>query len=206
MNILLIDPPFYRFFNYYNRYFPLGLSYLSSTLKKAGHQVTIYDADCNKNAKGMDYTRLPEKYRTYLQELKNPENPIIQEISETLAKYQPDVVGVTVMTPKAASAFTIASLVKKYNKDCFVVFGGPHATLKSEEILNNTRDVDFVVNGEGEVALLELINTLQATRDNCSTVRGISYRQDDRIVHNATRSFIDDLDGLPFPDRELFWG
>ena len=113
MNVLLIDPPFYRFFNYYNRYFPLGLSYLSSVLKKAGHQVTVYDADCNKNSKGMDYTRLPEKYRIYLKELKNPENPIIKEISETLARYQPDVIGVTVMTPKAASAFTIAALAKK---------------------------------------------------------------------------------------------
>ncbi len=95
MKILLIDPPFYRFFNYYNRYFPLGLSYLSSTLKKAGHEVVIYDADCNKNSKGMDYTRLPEKYRIYLKELKNPENSIIQEISETFKKYQPDIIGIT---------------------------------------------------------------------------------------------------------------
>lgn len=206
MNILLIDPPFYRFFNYYNRYFPLGLSYLSSTLKKAGHQVTIYDADCNKNSKGMDYTRLPEKYLIYLKELKNPENPIIKEISEAFFKYQPDIVGITVMTPKAASAFTIASLAKKYNKDCSVVFGGPHATLKAEEILKNTRDVDFVVSGEGEVVLLELINALQMKGNNFSTIQGLSYRQGDKTVHNTIRSFIDDLDCLPFPDRETLLG
>ncbi len=206
MNILLIDPPFYRFFNYYNRYFPLGLSYLSSTLKKAGHQVTIYDADCNKDSKGMDYTRLPEKYRIYLKELKNPKNPIIKEISETLAKYQPDIVGVSVMTPKAASAFTIAALTKQYNKDCSVVFGGPHATLKADEILKNTKDVDFVVNGEGEAALLELVNTLQAHGNNFSAIRGLSYRQGDKGIHNSARSFIDDLDCLPFPDREALLG
>lgn len=206
MNILLIDPPFYRFFNYYNRYFPLGLSYLSSTLKKAGHQVTIYDADCNKNSKGMDYTRLPEKYLIYLKELKNPENPVIKEISETFTKYQPDIVGITVMTPKAASAFTIASLAKKYNKDCFVVFGGPHATLKADEILKNTRDVDFVVSGEGEVVLLELVNALRAKSSNFNTIRGLSYRQGDKGVHNTKRSFIDDLDCLPFPDRETLLG
>src|SRR5574340_206508 len=91
MNILLVDPPFYRFFNYYNRYFPLGLSYLASILKKAGHQVIIYDADCNTNPKGMDYTKLPEKYLIYLKELKNPENPIIKEISGIFAKFQPDI-------------------------------------------------------------------------------------------------------------------
>ncbi len=204
--ILLIDPPFYRFFNYYNRYFPLGLSYLSSTLKKAGHQVTIYDADCNKNSKGMDYTRLPEKYRVYLKELRNPENPIIKEISETFIKYQPDVVGVTVMTPKAASAFTIASLAKKFNRNCRVVFGGPHATLKADEILKNAKDVDFVVNGEGETALLELVNALAAGNGHPGAIQGVSYRDGDKIVHHATKKFIDNLDNLPFPDRETLLG
>ncbi|GJQ24323.1 MAG: radical SAM protein [Planctomycetia bacterium] len=206
MNILLIDPPFYRFFNYYNRYFPLGLSCLSSTLKKAGHAVIIYDADCNKNSKGMDYTRLPEKYRIYLRELKNPENPIVKEIAETIKKYQPDIIGITVMTPKTASAFTIASLAKQYNKDCCVIFGGPHATLRSDEILKNTRDVDFVINGEGEAVFLELANALRARNNAFREIRGLSYRQGDAIVHNAARSFIDDLDALPFPDREMLLG
>ena len=206
MKILLIDPPFYRFFNYFNRYFPLGLSYLASTLRKAGHQVTLYDADCNKNAKGMDYTRLPEKYRIYLKELRNPENPIIKEISETLIKYQPDVVGITVMTPKAASAFTIASLVKKHNKNCHVVFGGPHATLKPDEVLKNTEDVDFVVNGEGEIVLLELVNALSAKNNDFSTISGLSCRGGGKGVTNNTKKFIDNLDSLTFPDRETLLG
>jgi len=206
MNVLLVDPPFYRFFNYFNRYFPLGLSYLSSTLKKAGHQVTIYDADCNKNSKGMDYTRLPEKYRIYLKELRNPENPIIKEIPETLVKYQPDVVGVTVMTPKAASAFTIASIVKKFNKNCYVVFGGPHATLKSDEILKNTDNVDFIVSGEGEVTFLALINKLNMKDTDFSSIDGLSYRHNGKIVHNNIRKFVDNLDDLPIPDRESFLG
>ncbi len=227
MNILLIDPPFYRFFNYYNRYFPLGLCYLASTLKNAGHRVTIYDADCNKPSdatasakrKGMDYSRLPEKYRIYLQELKNPANPIIQEISETIERCKPDLVGITVMTPKAASAFTIAALVKKCLKGCRVVFGGPHATLMPDEILKNTSDVDFVVNGEGEHVLLELVNLLSAgNRDtqaarheggdmpDLSTLGGISYSHDGKRVHQPARRFIDDLDTLPFPDREAMLG
>ena len=206
MNILLIDPPFYRFFNYYNRYFPLGLSYLASTLNKARHQVVVYDADCNKNPRGMDYTRLPEKYLIYLRELKNPGNPIIKEISETIAKYKPDVIGVTVMTPKMASAFTVASLAKKYNKDCFVVFGGPHATLMSEEILRNCKDVDFVVRGEGETVLLELVNVLETKSDNFTAINGVSYRRANNSISDNTRKFIEDLDSLSFPDRETLLG
>jgi len=45
MRILLIDPPFYRFIGYYNRYFPLGLASLAAVLQKKGHEVLIYDAD-----------------------------------------------------------------------------------------------------------------------------------------------------------------
>ena len=144
----------------------------------------------------MDYTRLPEKYRIYLKELRNPENPIIKEISEIFVKYQPDVVGVTVMTPKAASAFTIASLAKKFNKNCYVVFGGPHAALRAEEILKNTKDVDFVVNGEGEAVLLELVNTLNLSstligdskNSNCRRNTRNFLRDGDKIIHNNTKN------------------
>ncbi len=37
MNIMLIDPPFYRFMGYYNRYFPLGLAYMAAVLRNEGH-------------------------------------------------------------------------------------------------------------------------------------------------------------------------
>ena len=62
MKILLIDPPFYRFIGYYNRYFPLGLAYLAAVLRKEGHNVLIYDADCNVNPTKMDFSQLEEIY------------------------------------------------------------------------------------------------------------------------------------------------
>lgn len=206
MNILLIDPPFYRFFQYYNRYFPLGLSYLASILKKAGHNVTIYDADCNKDSKGMDYTRLPEMYAAYLKELRNPENHLIKELSETLKTCRPDIVGITVMTPKAASAFTVASLVKKYDKKCHVVFGGPHATLKPEEVLTISGDVDFVISGEGEGAFPELVHLLEKKEGGFEKIAGLSYYRDGRKASSGSGKFIDNLDTLPFPDRESLLG
>ncbi|MCF6148612.1 MAG: radical SAM protein [Candidatus Kuenenia sp.] len=206
MNILLIDPPFYRFFHYYNRYFPLGLSYLSSVLKKAGHNVTIYDADCNTDSKGIDYTRLPEMYAAYSKELRNPENQIIKEISETLRTYQPNLVGITVMTPKAASAFTVASLIKTYDKKCNVVFGGPHATLKPSEIFNVSDDVDFVISGEGEGSFLELANSLENKENNFERIAGLSYCKDGKKINNGSGKFIDNLDTLPVPDRDSFIG
>lgn len=54
MKVLLIDPPSYRFIGYYNCYFRLGLAYLVVVLRKEGHEVLIYDADCNVNPSKMD--------------------------------------------------------------------------------------------------------------------------------------------------------
>ena len=56
MKILLIDPPFYRFIDYYKRYFPLGLAYLAAVLRKEGHEVLIYDGDCNVSPSKIDFT------------------------------------------------------------------------------------------------------------------------------------------------------
>ncbi|OIN87989.1 MAG: hypothetical protein AUJ50_02050 [Candidatus Aenigmarchaeota archaeon CG1_02_38_14] len=70
MKVLLIDPPFYRFIGYYNRYFPLGLAYLAAVLQKEGHEVLIYDADCNVNPSKMDFTRLEDSYPLYLKSVR----------------------------------------------------------------------------------------------------------------------------------------
>jgi len=70
MKVLLIDPPFYRFIGYYNRYFPLGLAYLAAVLRENGHEVFIYDADCNINPSKMDFTRLEDSYPLYLKSVR----------------------------------------------------------------------------------------------------------------------------------------
>ena len=100
----------------------------------------------------------------------------------------------------------VTHLTKKYNKNCYVIFGGLHATLKADEVLKNTEDVDFVVSGEGEAVLLELISTLSSKSNNFSTISGLSYRCGDKNIHNNAGRFIDDLHCLPFPDRETLLG
>ena len=70
------------------------------------------------------------------------------------------------------------------------------------------------MNGEGETVLLELVNTLNLSstligdskNNNFGAIPGISYRDGDKIVHNNTKKFIDNLDSLPFPDRETLLG
>src|SRR3972149_5461306 len=132
MRILLIDPPFYRIFGFYNRYFPIGVTTVGTTLKEGGHTVLVYDADCNDNPTDIDYTRLPVKYRQYLDSFKAENNPLWIEVKRTIKDFDPDIVGIAIWTTFAASAFHIARLSKDIKPSCPVIMGGPHATVKAD--------------------------------------------------------------------------
>lgn len=203
MKILLIDPPFYRIFGFYNRYFPYGVTSVATVLKEKGHEVAVYDADCNDNPSDMDYTRLPEKYQIYLDSFKDDKNAIWLEVKKTIQDFKPDIVGISIWTTFAASAFHIAKITKEFDYSCPVVMGGPHATVKSEEILSISPYVDYVVRGEGEITVNELISHLENDDLNLDSILGLSYKENEVIKHNPARNPAKELDKFPFPDRTL---
>ncbi|MGB9609258.1 MAG: B12-binding domain-containing radical SAM protein, partial [Minisyncoccia bacterium] len=205
MRILLIDPPFYRFIGYYNRYFPLGLAYLAAILRDKGHQVLIYDADCNQEATKMEYSLLEESYPEYIAGINNPNHKLWQEAREVIENFKPDLVGITMMTTKVASAFRLAEICKDYNKNLPVVVGGPHPTLMPDEVLKNSPAIDIILRGEGEKSFPNLIKAIQSQKP-LETVNGISFRKENRVIHNLPEEPIMNLDSLPFPARDLLWG
>ncbi len=189
MRILLIDPPFYRFIGYYNRYFPLGLAYLAAVLKDKGHTVSIYDADFTPKATEMEFSYLEEKYPDYIEAVSGFKHPIWQEVRNKIKDFRPDLVGITMMTTKAASAFRIAEICKDYNKDMPVVVGGPHPTVRAEEVLRISPHIDFVVKGEGEKTFPELISAIE----NNQELKKI----------NPPQELVENLDTIPYPTRDL---
>ena len=207
MKILLIDPPFYRLIGYYNRYFPISLAFLAGVLQKEGHEVLIYDADCNVSPSKMELSYLEDSYSLYLESLKDDNHTVWREIRKTIGDFNPDLIGITVWTTFVASAFKIASICKSLNK--LVVMGGPHITVKPKEVMEICPDVDFLVKGEGEQTFLELVKSIEKLgisgkeNEHFKTIKGISYRMNGEAIHNPLRDFIKDLDDIPFPAREL---
>ncbi len=109
-----------------------------------------------------------------------------------------DVVGIHADTTRYYRALEIAAQAKAAG--AIVVMGGPHPCYVEEEVLG-TGVVDYIVRGEGEVIFG---NLLQALRDGSpvSKVRGITYRENGRIVRTPPEWAITDLDTLPMPARE----
>jgi len=111
-----------------------------------------------------------------------------------------DVVGIGTDTTRFYNALRIARAAKREGR--VVIMGGPHPCFVDEEVLN-TGQVDFVVHGEGEITLHELLVELQKEGGVFSGLKGISYAHNGRVTRTPRREFIGDLDQLPFPARHL---
>jgi len=118
------------------------------------------------------------------------------KIIDKVLKCKPDFVGISCLTTDVKSVFNIANMIKNRLSDTNIVLGGIHPTLFPEEMLKN-RDIDFVVMGEGEKTLNELVHAVD--NNEISKVDGIAYRENEKTVINGSRAMIDNLDELPRP-------
>ena len=203
VRVLLIDPPFYRLIGFYNRYFPLGLVSIGTVLRNVGHEVAVYDADYNEDPQAMDYGRLPDYYPTYLASFRDSDHSVWREVRRTVEAFRPDLIGISIWTAYAASAFHIARLCKTVAPGCRIVAGGPHATVKAEEILRICPSIDYVIRGEGEAAMVELSTAISDQSKELGHIEGLSFRNGNSITHNPARRPLRDLDEIPLPDRTL---
>jgi anaerobic magnesium-protoporphyrin IX monomethyl ester cyclase len=126
-----------------------------------------------------------------------------EESLERIRKTSPKIVGVYSMFSMKHPALQMAKLLK--NSCEMLVAGGPLPTLSPRDFLN---DFDVVAIGEGEQTMLELVSAVENSR-SLSTVKGIVFRKpkkndDPEVVYTPQRGFIQDLDRLRFPARDLF--
>ena len=112
-----------------------------------------------------------------------------------------DIVAFSVMSGLHNWAITIASEIKR-KRDVLTVFGGPHPTYFPEII--NHHAVDVVCLGEGEYPMLDLANALDRNLD-ISKIPNLWVKKYGTIYKNEIRPLIDNLDTLPFPDRDLYY-
>ncbi|OGD29068.1 MAG: hypothetical protein A2V57_05445 [Candidatus Aminicenantes bacterium RBG_19FT_COMBO_65_30] len=201
MRILLVQPPFYRFLGYYSRYFPYGLLSLGTVLKKDGHDVRVYDADYNSVPSDLDISRVFEKYDGYLSSFKNPSHPIWQEVRKRVSDLRPDIVGIQVYTDFCASAFYVSEICKQVDPGIRIIMGGPHIHSRYGEVLDIAPAVDFVVRGEGENAVAELIARLGRGETKPQGIPGVLAKGSETKA--AVADSVANLDAIPFPDRQL---
>lgn len=156
-------------------YPPLGIAYIAAKLEESGYEANIIDSQA--------------------------ENLTSQETKKRIEKVEPDVVGVTAMTPTIQGALEILRLTKEINREIVTVMGGPHLSAYPRETVSN-RFVDYAVIGEGEYATVELMEALEGKRQ-LTEVKGLVFKKNNQVHINTLREPNKDLDSLPFPARHL---
>lgn len=190
MKILLVNPGQYMLakISYpLNSFQPLGLGYLAGVLLKNGYEVEILDV----LAEGYNHEEIVErgKYRY----VGLPKKKIVKRIKT----FSPDIVGITApFTSQAKAVHETAKLVKRINPKIKVVIGGSYPTTYSDIILDD-KNLDFIVRGEGELTLLELIKKIEKKTTGFNTIKGLVFRKGKKIITNKPRPLLMDLDNYP---------
>jgi len=212
MKILLIQPPIRDFYQTSIRTQPIGLAYLAASLKKHGHEVEILDCQIEKRTSipipsELSYLRdfypfddrSPFKLYTGYYHFGMGWEEIGQKIKDSMA----DVFGISSFTPYHGEALEIAQIIKDWDRSKIVIMGGAHASCDPEGVLKSPF-VDYAVLGEGEVRFPLLLEQIgKGEFKNIEKMDGIGYRKDGEIRIDPLRTFIQDLDVLPHPAREL---
>jgi anaerobic magnesium-protoporphyrin IX monomethyl ester cyclase len=164
--VLLVNPP-YRV-DWRGLTPPIGLGYLAETLQKEGIEYDILDMNLGYNLK-----RLHKK----------------------LDQFQPDLVGMGMVTRDYRSYYDLLGKIKQYNSQIKIVVGGPHMTIFKEQVLRECPAIDYGITHEGEDPLVELCRNEGST----DTIKGLIYRDNGNITYTGAREFNMDLDRYPWP-------
>jgi radical SAM superfamily enzyme YgiQ (UPF0313 family) len=177
VKVILINPRSKNPHEYQQKCFaPINLLYLASSLESQGHTVEAIDA----NALGLED----------------------EAIIGRLQKFQPDIVGITLLSELLLQTHRLTRAIKNRVDGVKIVIGGPHANALPKKVLEEFESVDFVISGEGEESIRDLCRNIEY-KDPLNQVKGLHFRNGGSIVSNWPVRSVEDLDGLNKPARHL---
>lgn len=119
-----------------------------------------------------------------------------------IEEVKPSMVLTSGFTTNAYTCARTCEIAKTVNKEIVTIVGGVHFSFTPEESLQSFPEIDYIVRGEGEQTVVELIKKINNNR-KIAEVKGISYRKKDTIMHTPGRPLIENLDTLPYPAYHL---
>lgn len=154
----------------HNEFEPIGLEYIAAVLLEEGYDVRIFRQSYSSS----------------------------DEIAVLIKEYNPDVLGISIMTHAANAAIAISELVKQQIPNLNVVVGGYHPSGYPDFILEPS--VDYVVVGEGERIVIELLECIK-NKGDLRAVNGIRFKEDGKVVSTEPAMRITDLEDIPLAYR-----
>ncbi|MBN1471719.1 MAG: radical SAM protein, partial [Syntrophaceae bacterium] len=121
--------------------------------------------------------------------------------AQAILACQPQIVGFSATTSSFPDAADLAQRIKNHSSDITTVCGGVHVSALEGKLLKDSPDFDFLVAGEGEETIAELVAGIDPAE-----IKGLIWRSKEDVITNEPRPKISDLDSLPFPAYEKLKG
>lgn len=184
-NVLLTNAYFYRFdakqWENQRPYPPYGTIYTASLLRKDGYNVTLFDTNLRKDPK--EIIPFLEKKHDYL--------VIYDDGFNYLSKM--------CLSRMRDAAFELIALAK--GKVEHIIICSSDSTDHAEKYI--AAGADYIILGEGELTLQELLKQLPSEGFNAENILGISYHDGKQVIRNTNRPVLKELDSLPDPAWDM---
>jgi magnesium-protoporphyrin IX monomethyl ester (oxidative) cyclase len=153
---------------------PMAFSFLGEIAKEEGFEVIIE----NLNAQYSNKTD--------------------EDIVKLIKKENPEIVGVHIFTNAARYSYELIKKIRSYSK--LIIVGGPHPTVYPEETLEMGADIAVI--GEAEISFRKLLRAL-SSKKSLRNVKGIVFKEKNKIIKTKPEKIIFDLDEIPMPDKSF---
>ncbi len=190
-NVLLVVPAAPDTFG--RREERLGVSYLAGILSHVGHNVRVLDSQAilgqsgyREDAGCIDSRKLKHEFN---------------DLALPLLERDWDVIGFSVLSCEVRSCAQLVRHLRSEGSRAHVTLGGETPTIELPWIFDEIPGIDSIVLGEGELTLLELVDSILHGKD-WHKVAGLAWREGGQVRQSPGRPVIQDLDVLPHPDRQ----
>ena len=198
--VLLVNPPFYRLLGSHYNANSLGIAYIASYLNKRGHDARLYNADYLSDNNYLKVKKLFQNFDSYKGYFKDTNHALWNEVKDKILAFNPEWVGYTSYTANISAIKIISDKIHSANPNIKQFVGGVHATL-DKNLLKTLTSVDYGIQREGEEATFALVENKDP-----GTIPGVISRGKNGLVDTGIAPIIKDIDNLPLPERDQFWG
>jgi len=174
MNILLINISLRP--ESKRKIFPIGLGHIATAINLAGFDFDLLDIDAYKMS---DF-----------------------DVNKRMATKQYDVICLGCLVSGYSKAKALMHLARKMHPDATIIVGNSIASSIIDTLFKNT-EANVAVLGEGDITIVELLNAIQHN-SGFSDIRGIVYKDGDKIVKTVSRPAIENISDIPIINHDLF--
>ena len=177
--------------NEINKYDSYGINLLSAILKKEGHESRVFLVP--------DLIENTTITMHWLKNFKPAFHVSDEDYVDYILSFNPQVVGFSIVTTYWNRSSKLAQIFKRKNPEVITVAGGPHTTVSLHREMLEETGFDYIVKGDGEIALPKLVDALES-KNYEPNIPGVYYLRDGEMCGTGMGELIE-LDTMPFQDK-----